>query len=92
MGVGSAGRHEGWRVVLAVAQAFDLQLHGQAVAVKAGDIRREIALQPLELDHRVLQALVDGMAKMQGAIGVGRPIVQEKQRARALRAMKAIDD
>ncbi|KAG1315348.1 hypothetical protein G6F63_016125 [Rhizopus arrhizus] len=75
-----------------MAQTFDLQLNRQAVAIEARHIRREIALQPFELHYRVLQAFIDGMAKVQAAVGIGRPVVQQEERARALRAMQAVDD
>ncbi|MNT65503.1 hypothetical protein D3C72_2034920 [compost metagenome] len=75
-----------------MAQAFDLQFDRQAVAVEARNVRREIALQPLEFDDRVFQAFVDGVAQMQGAVGIGWTVVQQEEGTRALRAMQALDD
>ena len=50
----------------------------QAVAVPAGDVLRVQALELPCLDDHVLQNLVDGMAHVDLAIGVGRAVVQDE--------------
>ena len=53
-----------------------LELDGQAVAVPAGHVDGTLALHVAGLDDDVLQNLVQGMAKVQMAVGVGRAVVQ----------------
>ncbi len=52
-------------------------LDGQAVAVPARHVGRLVAVQPERLDDDVLQDLVERVAHVDGAVGVGRPVVQD---------------
>ena len=66
---------------------LNLQFDGQAVAVPAGHIHGLLPLNVAGLDGDVLEDLVQGMAEMQMAVGVGRAIVQTK-RAPAARSFQ----
>jgi len=67
-------------LVLAGLAVFllDLPLDGQAVAVPAGDIVGVEALHLAEADDDVLQDLVDGVADVDVAVGIGRAVVQHE--------------
>ena len=52
-------------------------LDGQAVAVPARHVGRLVALHPAGLHHHVLEDLVQRMAHVDGAIGIGWPVVQD---------------
>ena len=56
-------------------------LDRQAVAVPAGHVGRVEARHRLGLDHDVLQDLVDRVADVDVAVGVGRAVVQDELRA-----------
>ena len=58
---------------------FDGVFNRQAVAVPTGDVLRIKASQLAGLDDHVLEHFVEGVANVQLAIGIGRPIVQHKQ-------------
>ena len=66
--------------VLAV-QFFDLVFNWQAMAVPARNVRRVETGQCLGADDDVLEYLVDRMADVNIAVGVGRAVVQDEQRA-----------
>jgi hypothetical protein len=66
------GRH-----VFAVQQ-FDLMLDRQAVAIPAGNVGGVETGQGLGADDDVLEDLVDRMADVNVAVGVGRAIVQDE--------------
>ena len=55
----------------------DLDLDGEAVAVPAGDVGSVKAGHGLGLDDEVLDAFVEGVAEVDGAVGVGRAVVQD---------------
>ena len=57
---------------------LDLPLDRQAVAVPAGHIRRVHALQRLGADDHVLEDMVERMADVHVAIGVGRAVVEDE--------------
>ncbi|MNS72395.1 hypothetical protein D3C72_1058060 [compost metagenome] len=59
---------------------LDLPLDRQAVAVPAGDVVDVIAQQEARTDHEVLQRLVQGVADVDVAVGVGRAVVQDVER------------
>jgi len=59
---------------------LDLPLDRQAVAVPAGDVVDVIAQQKTRADHEVLQRLVQGVADVDVAVGVGRAVVQHIER------------
>ena len=60
-----------------LADAFlDLVLDGQAVAIPAGHVGRVFTVQRARLDDHVLEDLVDRVADVDVAVGVGRAIVQ----------------
>ena len=72
---------ERWRIDLHTGLAdllLDIQLYRQAMAVPARHIRGIKTTQCLALDDDVLQYLVNGMADMDIAIGIGRAIMQHK--------------
>ncbi len=64
---------------LGAKQLLDLPLDGQAVAVPAGHIVHILAQSELGPHHEVLQELVQRMADVDGAVGVGRSVVQHEQ-------------
>ena len=55
----------------------DFDLDGEAVAVPAGDVGGVEAGHGLGLDDEVLEALVEGVAEVDGAVGVGRAVVED---------------
>src|ERR1700733_4650572 len=57
-----------------------LQLDGQAVAIPTGNVRRVETVERVRLDDDVLENLVDGMADVNGAVGIRRPIVEHEAR------------
>ncbi len=57
---------------------FDLVFDGQTVAVPARHVGRVEASQGLGADDDVLEDLVEGMAQVQVAVGVGRAVVQDE--------------
>ena len=59
----------------------DLDLDGQAVAVEAGNVGGVEAGHGLRLDDEVFQTLVEGVAEVNGAVGVGRSVVEQIGRA-----------
>ena len=71
-------------LVLAPARSpqllLDLPFDRQAVAVPAGPIVDVVAEREARADHEVLQRLLQGMADVDRAIGVGRAVVQHEQR------------
>ena len=71
-------------LVLAAALAaqllLDLPLDRQAVAVPAGHIVHVVAHGEARADHEVLQGLLQGVADMDGPVGVGRAVVQHEER------------
>ncbi len=79
-GVLAAGLADGDGVHLELFAAeflVDLDLDGEAVAVPAGDVGRVEAGHGLGLDDEVLDALVERVAEVDGAVGVGRAVVQD---------------
>ena len=60
--------------------AVHLNLDWQSMAVPAGNIGCPETHHRAGLDAEVLENLVESMAKMDAAVGVRRPIVQDKQR------------
>ena len=58
----------------------DLDLDRQSVAVPSGDVRRVVARHGSRLDDEVLENLVLGVADVDVAVGVWRPVVQEEHR------------
>ncbi len=60
---------------------LDIQLDRQAVAIPAGHIGRIETRQGAGLDDDVLEDLVDRMAQVQLAVGVGRAVVEDEFRA-----------
>ena len=66
--------------VLAV-QLLDLVLDRQAVAVPARDIGRIETGQRLRANDDVLENLVDRVADVDVAVGIGRAVVQDETRA-----------
>ncbi len=78
--VGAAGIQDGRNGHLQLFAAellVDLDLDGQAVAVVAGNVGRIEAGHGFRLDDEVLQALVQGVAEVDGAIGVRRTVVKK---------------
>ena len=65
---------------------------GQAVAVPAGNVGRIQAAHGAGLDDEVLEALVERMAQMQGAVGVGWAVMQDVGRRAGARFPDLIVD
>ena len=79
----AAGLAEGVGVELladAAVLLLDLLLDRQAVAVPARHVGRVEAVERARLDDDVLQDLVDGMAEVDHAVGVGRAVHQHELR------------
>ena len=77
----AAGRAKGLVIHLHAGLArlfFDHELDRQAVAIPARHIGRVQAVQPLRLDDDVFEDLVDGVPDMDIAVGIGRPVMQDK--------------
>src|SRR5581483_5985605 len=69
---------EGVELQLAAAKLLvDLDLDRQAVAVPARNVGRVEAGHGFGLDDEVLDALVERVTEMDGAVGVGRAVVQD---------------
>ena len=62
---------------------FHFDLDRQPVAVVAGDKGGVEPGHGFGLDHEVLEALVEGMAQVDGPVGVGRAVVQQVDRPSA---------
>ncbi len=71
-------------------QFFNRVFDWQAVAVPAGDVLRVKAGQLARFDDHVFQDLVDCVADVQFAVGVGWAIVQHKQRCALARDPQAL--
>ena len=63
--------------LLAAERFIDLDFDGQAVTIPAGDVGRVETRHGARLDDEVLEALVESVAEMQGAVGVGRSVMQD---------------
>ena len=63
--------------LLAAELLIDLDLDGQAVAVPAGDVGSVEAGHGAGFNDEVLDALVEGVAEVDGAVGVGRAVVED---------------
>ena len=81
-----ADHMSGQSLLLALQFLFDLVLDGQAVAVPAGYIIGMVALHVPGLNDDVLQNLVEGVAHMDVAIGVGRAVMENIFTERGIRA------
>ena len=57
---------------------FNLVLDGQAVAVPAGHVGSVVAAHALVFDDDVLEHLVEGVADVDGAVGVRGAVVQDE--------------
>jgi hypothetical protein len=55
----------------------DLDLDGQAMAVEAGHIGRVETCHRLRFDDEVFEAVVERVAQVHGAVGIGRSVVEE---------------
>ena len=55
----------------------DFDFDGEAVAVPAGDVGGVEAGHGFGLDDEVLDALVEGVAEVDGSVGVGRAVVED---------------
>jgi hypothetical protein len=65
---------------------LDLPLDRQAVAVPAGNVRRVLAQQRLRAHDHVLEHLVERVADVDVAVGVGRAVVEDELLAPVARA------
>ena len=90
-----AGLAEGVGIeLLAHASMFllDLLLDWQAMAVPARHVRRVVAVERARLDDDVLEDLVDRVADVDHAVGIGRAVQQHELRApRELLALLSVD-
>ena len=86
VGVGAAAQAERGELLAFVAgePLQHLQLDRQAVAVPARHEARPLAVEQGVLVDDVLEHLVKGVADMQGAVGVGRSVMQGEHRARTV--------
>ena len=63
--------------LFAAQRLIHLDFDGQAVAVPAGHVGRIEAGHGAGLDDEILEALVERVAEMDGAVGVGRAVMQD---------------
>ena len=63
---------------------FHLMLDRLAVAVPTGHVRREIAALGMGLHDEVLEDLVEGVADVDGAVGVRGAVMQDERLAVAV--------
>ena len=75
---------------LAAKLFFHRVFNGQAVAVPAGHVLRVKAIEHARLVDHVFQNLVDGMAHVKLAVGVGRAVVQHEFGVAAARGAQAL--
>ncbi|CEG09334.1 hypothetical protein BN961_02759 [Afipia felis] len=73
-------RHRVLVLALGAVAFFDLPLDRQAVAVPARHVVGIVAEHLLALGHKVLEDLIERVADMDVAVGVGRPIMQHEFR------------
>ena len=71
-------RHLVLVLALGAVLLLDLPLDRQAVAVPAGDVVDVMAEQEAAADDEVLERLVQGVADVDVAVGVGRAVVQDE--------------
>ena len=82
-GKGATGRTKRLGIELLPGPAmflFDGQFDRQAVTVPAGNIGRVKTIQRAGFHNDVFQNLVDRVAKMNRAVGIGRTVMQDKSR------------
>ena len=72
------GRHLVLVELLLAVLLLDLPLDRQPVAVPAGHVGRVLAEQGLRPHHHVLQRMVERMADVDVAVGVGRAVVEDE--------------
>ena len=71
-------RHLVLVLLLGTVLLLDLPFDGQAMAVPAGHVVRVLAQHLLGAAHQVLQDLVERVADVEVAVGVGRAVVQDE--------------
>ena len=74
----------------AVIFLFDFPLDRQAVAVPARHVIRIEAEHLLASRHHVLEDLIEGMADVDVAVGIGRPVMKDEFRATARGCTQAL--
>ena len=89
-GVGAASGLHFIARELAAMLLFNRVLNWQAMAFPARDVQGVKAFQLARLDNHVLQNLVDRMAHVDLAIGIGRTVVQDELRMAAARCTQAL--
>ena len=67
--------------LLLIHRLENFEFDGQAMAVPSRHKPNAASLQDLVLIHHVFEHLVERMAHVQGAIGVGRPVVEGEGRS-----------
>ena len=86
LGIGAAFGAEFHRRHIVLVQLFraigffHLPFDGQAVAIPTGDIGRILAQQRLRAHHRILQDMVERVADVHVAVGIGRAIMENELR------------
>ena len=73
-------------------ELFDLHFDRHAVAVPAGHVRSLIPFEGFLLDDHVFQDLVDGMADMNGTVGIRRTVMKNELLGVATLIKNAVDD
>jgi len=69
---------DGIHLELFAAELFvDFDLDGEAVAVPAGDVGGVEAGHGFSFDDEVLEAFVEGVAEVDGSVGVGWAVVED---------------
>src|SRR5438067_8911015 len=85
LGAELADRHLVLVELLLAILLLDLPLDWQAVTVPAGHVGRILAEQGLRPHHHVLERVVERMADVDVAVGVGRPIMEDELLAASTR-------
>jgi hypothetical protein len=93
VGVGAAAQLEGGEgLAFFLAEGLQhLQLNGQAMAVPSRHEAGPEALEQGVLVDDVFEDLVQGVAHMQGAVGIGRSVMEREERAGVLPAQAFIE-
>ena len=88
LAAGAADGDGGHLELFAAELLVDFDLDGEAVAVPAGDVGGVEAGHGLGFDDEVLDALVERVAEVDGAVGVGGAVVEDVLWAEPARAAR----
>ena len=70
---------EGHVLLFRAEELVDVDLDGQAVAIPAGDVGRDMPLHAPGLDDEILEDLVQGRAQVDMPVGIGGAVVEDER-------------